>query len=117
MAERDYSLPQACPSVRQPHLPEQCGDPLHAIRAMNEAEYANHFAEQHARAIRGLDGTTDPFEAENTAAKAEYDAAQAKRKALDDEIGQSLATEHFDEITKEFDCTVADGLESETDSL
>jgi hypothetical protein len=50
---------------------------LRRLRIFDEAEYADHFAEQHARAVKKLDDTEDPFEAENAAAKAAYDTRQA----------------------------------------
>ena len=36
MTSRDFSLPQPCPSRTSPHLPNSCGDPLHAILAMSD---------------------------------------------------------------------------------
>jgi hypothetical protein len=43
MAESDYSLPQSCPAELEPHLAITCGDAEHAILAMSEAQYAEHF--------------------------------------------------------------------------
>jgi hypothetical protein len=36
----DYSLPQGCPADIEPHMPDACRDPEHAILAMTDDEYA-----------------------------------------------------------------------------
>lgn len=41
---RDYSVPQGCPTSIEPHMPDTCGDPEHAILAMTDDEYARHRA-------------------------------------------------------------------------
>ena len=51
MTQRDYSLPQSCPSDIDPHLPNTCEDPEHAILAMSETEYTKHLSASPVRAL------------------------------------------------------------------